>query len=99
MRHALTLLFAALVLGQGPSPAAAQAPKSLVVQTVAEPPGLDEACGEDRAAYQFQRQDARELDFSRLGGRVRCRLYARVVASGRAEQHNPAALTLAATPR
>jgi len=41
MRHALTLLFAALVLGQGPSPAAAQAPKSLVVQTVAEPPGLD----------------------------------------------------------
>jgi peptide/nickel transport system substrate-binding protein len=41
MRHVLALLFAALVLAQVPSPAAAQAPKSLVVQTVAEPPGLD----------------------------------------------------------
>jgi peptide/nickel transport system substrate-binding protein len=41
MRHVLALLFAALVLSQVPSPAAAQNPKSLVVQTGAEPPGLD----------------------------------------------------------
>jgi len=41
-RHALTpLLVAALVAGLTPSPAAAQAPTSLVVQTGAEPPGLD----------------------------------------------------------
>src|SRR2546422_8923450 len=42
MRHAmLSLLVAALVAGLATSPAAAEAPTSLVVQTVAEPPGLD----------------------------------------------------------
>src|SRR5439155_170605 len=42
MRHAmLSLLVAALVTGLATSPAAAEAPTSLVVQTVAEPPGLD----------------------------------------------------------
>src|SRR5213594_1011153 len=42
MRHAmLSLMVAALVAGLATSPAAAEAPTSLVVQTVAEPPGLD----------------------------------------------------------
>jgi peptide/nickel transport system substrate-binding protein len=41
MRHVLTLLFAALVLSQVPSLAAAQTPRTLVVQTGTEPPGLD----------------------------------------------------------
>src|SRR3989449_11223613 len=42
MRHMRTLgLSAALVLGLAVSPAAAQAPRSVVVQTVTEPPGLD----------------------------------------------------------
>src|SRR2546422_6179243 len=42
MRHVRTLqLSAALVLGLLLSPAAAQAPRSVVVQTVTEPPGLD----------------------------------------------------------
>ena len=42
MRHAMMpLLVAALVAGLATSPAAAEAPTSLVVQTVAEPPGLD----------------------------------------------------------
>src|SRR5438876_4841954 len=42
MRHAvMPLLVAALVAGLATSPAAAEAPTSLVVQTVAEPPGLD----------------------------------------------------------
>src|SRR3989449_7864651 len=42
MRHAMmSLLVAALVAGLATSPAAAEAPTSLVVQTVAEPPGLD----------------------------------------------------------
>src|SRR5438128_3136276 len=42
MRHAmLSLLVAALVAPLATSPAAAEAPTSLVVQTVAEPPGLD----------------------------------------------------------
>src|SRR5712691_7299348 len=42
MRHVRTLqLSAALVLGLTLSPAAAQAPRSVVVQTVTEPPGLD----------------------------------------------------------
>src|SRR2546421_949439 len=42
MCHAmLSLLVAALVAGLATSPAAAEAPTSLVVQTVAEPPGLD----------------------------------------------------------
>src|SRR2546426_12057430 len=42
MRHMRTLgLSAALVLGLLLSPAAAQAPRSVVVQTVTEPPGLD----------------------------------------------------------
>src|SRR5207253_3922939 len=35
------LLSAALVLGLALSPAAAQPPRSVVVQTVTEPPGLD----------------------------------------------------------
>ena len=42
MRHAMMpLLVAALVAGLATSPAAAEAPTSLVVQTVAEPRGLD----------------------------------------------------------
>src|SRR5437016_11951352 len=42
MRHAmLSLLVAALVAGLATSPAAAEAPTSLVVQTVTQPPGLD----------------------------------------------------------
>ena len=42
MRLVRTLgLTAALVLGLALSPAAAQAPRSVVVQTVTEPPGLD----------------------------------------------------------
>src|SRR3989449_3754810 len=42
MRHAMmSLLVAALVAGLATSPAAAEAPTSLVVQTVARPPGLD----------------------------------------------------------
>src|SRR5947199_1779561 len=42
MRHARRpLLVAGLVAGLATSPAAAEAPTSLVVQTVAEPPGLD----------------------------------------------------------
>src|SRR2546428_13651947 len=42
MRHMRTLgLSAALVLGLLLSPAAAQAPRNVVVQTVTEPPGLD----------------------------------------------------------
>src|SRR2546426_1249536 len=42
MRHAMMpLLVAALAAGLATSPAAAEAPTSLVVQTVAEPPGLD----------------------------------------------------------
>ncbi len=42
MRHVTTLgLSAALVLGLALGPAAAQAPSSVVVQTVTEPPGLD----------------------------------------------------------
>src|SRR2546430_6778494 len=42
MRHMRTLgLSAALVLGLALSPAAAQAPRNVVVQTVTEPPGLD----------------------------------------------------------
>src|SRR5436853_7484725 len=41
MRHALTPLLVAAVAGLTPGPAAAQAPTSLVVQTGAEPPGLD----------------------------------------------------------
>src|SRR6266481_5935367 len=42
MRHAMmSLLVAALVAGLATSPAVAEAPTSLVVQTVAEPPGLD----------------------------------------------------------
>jgi peptide/nickel transport system substrate-binding protein len=41
MRQVLILLFAALALSQVPSPVGAQHPKSLVVQTGTEPPGLD----------------------------------------------------------
>ena len=51
MRHALTLLFAALVLGQGPSPAAAQAPKSRVhTAAYCSPDAFDTAYGEMGAA-------------------------------------------------